>query len=346
MSKDGNAQSKTKRSVKEKAKDSIIEAVKFVSPLCDDKSDIARYLTIRDRWLIAYDGITAAGTLIDESMNASPDAALFLAALKAAKAGATLTLDGTVLTVKAGRFSARVPCLPQEAGNPIEPDPQTHFIDDRFKEAFETLSKIVLDGGDEIRSSIAIINDSMYSTNGRVLMQYWHSFELPISVMIPKASARFVASTDKFIVGIGASTNSVTFHFDDGSWVKTNLYNKQPPDYNRILTPEAPLSVKEIPEELWTGLSALKKFCSDDRIYVYNKGLRTHFKQNLSSVYEFEGLEGLEEFEVDQLQSFESLFTHIDMTSSSRVIYLFGNAHNVRGCISKFPKETEEDIPF
>ena len=89
--------------------------------------------------------------------------------------------------------------------------------------------------------------------------------------------------------GLGYSKSSVTFWFEDTSWIKTQLYNEKWPNVARIFntqhTPSIPL-----PQHLWAAIDAVKDFSPDGNLYARSGCLASHAQEGVGASFECEGI--------------------------------------------------------
>ena len=63
-----------------------------------------------------------------------------------------------------------------------------------------------------------------------MLMEAWHGLDLPPNVPLPKQFVAALVKQKKNLTGFGFSRSSATFYFEDGCWLRTQLYSDEWPD--------------------------------------------------------------------------------------------------------------------
>src|SRR5690349_12164751 len=114
---------------------SLLRALDFVAVAQKDKgAPYQTHVALTRNTAIAFDGVLAAGHIIEEDLTASPHTLTLVNALNKAEGVLSVTqLDSGRLSVKAGKFKALVPCLPDATLPGIGPDPRVGVIDNRIR---------------------------------------------------------------------------------------------------------------------------------------------------------------------------------------------------------------------
>ncbi|WLJ71055.1 hypothetical protein [Sphingomonas phage Kimi] len=324
------------RKKKEKTVSRISEAVSFVMPATQPgKLDYQQYIRISGGFAVAFDGTIAAGFPVEEELTVCPQADKLDAALK--KCGTDLTiavLPSGSLSVKGGKLRAVVPCL-ADTGilPPVFPDPPVAVITDELKEGFKALAKLANDKAETVlEASILLQSMSMVATNRIVMLEYWHGIDLPPGLVIPKAFASAVVKQTVPLTGFGFGPHSVTFHYENGAWLRTQLFQDQYPDYRRIMdVPSYPIPT---PEGLLDAIEAVASFSDSDTVLIRNGRVTTNREDEIGAQHEVAGLEingDYRAFAPSLFKKIASFCETIDLNTYDDRAFFFGGS--VRGAI-------------
>src|SRR6266403_6010754 len=222
----------------------LLEALSFCS--CVSEKLGASYEThigLRGNWAIAFNGIVAAGSPIPEDVLCHPHNLLLIEALSKCDENFSLTqLDNSKLSIKSGKFKAVVPCLDPALMQSASPDPQIVAITNKFKEAIEAVGVLASENAQDVLTASVLMNGpSVIATNRRMIFEYWHGLDLPPNVPLPKQFVAALIKQKKNLSGFGFSRSSATFYFEDGCWLRTQLYSDTWADISNSLDREANL---------------------------------------------------------------------------------------------------------
>lgn len=284
---------------------------------------------IEDGCVSATDGMISAGCRIEEDLKCKPNTALLIAALsKCNKAISITQLNESTLSVKSGRFKAKVPCFEFDLPT-VSFDTLSHNVEPSFLKILSKLVSLADKSSGDRWASIFINGGSAFATDGRLFIEIWHGVNLP-AFSIPVDSCKRLLKVKGNLCSIGCSTESVTFNFDNDVWFKTPLSLIEPPLVDEILNVQT--SPVPLEKEVIEGFRSVAPFCE-----TFIK-----FESNLiSSIGEFSGNAT---FEVDT-PSINSIFskelfsmiindiTTVDFNTSETLVYFFGD--NMRGVLAK-----------
>jgi hypothetical protein len=279
-------------------------------------------------WAVAYDGILTAATRIVEDLTCCPHTQRLIDTLKRCKGGMTIAATEHKLKIASGGLLAYVPCIAGDLMADSQPDPVIATIDDRIKQGFDKVMRLASDNAQHVvTSSILLRAGSMLATDRHVMLEFWHGNDLPPDLVIPKTFAAAVAKTIKPLARLGYSPTSVTFWFEDQSWIKTQLYSDPWPKIEIFDGNEYQFSA--IPAEFWEGLAAVAPHCDDSRIHFLKDALRSHKENEVGAGYLVPGLAEDWCFNPKHLLQMQGLMTHYDLGFDNGIAYFLGE--NIRG---------------
>jgi hypothetical protein len=291
------------------------------------------YCVLGNRAATAFNGLLAAGQVIEEDISICPHTVKLTAALSKCGESLSITqLDNYKLSIKSENFKAVIPCAEPMAMTYAQPDSPTIIINDNLKKGFEAVQILVADNSEHVvTASVLLKTNSMYSTNREVLFEYWHGIDMPGEYPIPKAALAAILKSGKSLDKMGYSATSVTFWFTDGSWIRTQMYNDKWPDITKLINlPSKPIPV---PPMLFVGIDAIKPFAHKSSRIMINEGqLATEEVDGAGATYAVEGLPKGISVNYKYMQLIEPYATLIDLNVSQSYVYFFGD--NIRGVIA------------
>lgn len=316
----------------------LLAALEFCS--CVSEKLGASYEThigLRNNWAIAFNGIVAAGNPIAEDITCFPHNLLLIEALSKCDDNFTLTqLDNGRLSIKSGKFKAVVPCLDPALMQTAVPDPMIVGITNKFKEAVEAVGVLASENAQHVLTASVLMNgQSVISTNRVMIMESWHGLDLPPNVPLPKQFVAALVKQKKNLVGFGFSNNSATFYFEDGCWLRTQLYSDEWPDVSGILNREA--NLWSIDPNFFKSLEAVIPFSEDGNIYSDTNLLMSHADHGVGATFECNGIPKGFVYPAKQLMLMKPYCKKVDFMASGvhdSIYCLVFEGEQVRGVIS------------
>jgi hypothetical protein len=265
----------------------LLNALKFLSLITKDTgSPMETHVILANKQAVASNGILSAGHKIEEDLTACPNNRLLIEALSRCKSEYSITqLDNNRIAISSGKFKANLPCLDVAQLAWAIPDEPIAVINDELKKAIEATSVLANESGEFVYNRSVLLNGpSVIGTNGKVMLEYWHGIDLPTNLAIPKSFANLL-KTEKTLSRFGFSSGSVTLWFEDGNWIKTQLFADQWPNINQILNVETkPI---DVPAELFVGLDAVAPFAPESLVRFADGCIKSNDEQ---ASYEVAGL--------------------------------------------------------
>jgi hypothetical protein len=309
--------SRAPRSKSTAIKSRLLEALEFCSCVSEKVGvPYETHIGLRNNWAIAFNGIVAAGSPISEDIVAYPHTLMLVEALSKCDENFTITqLDNGRLSIKSGKFKVIVPCLDPQLMQNAFPDPVVVGLDNRFKAAVEAVGVLASENAQHVlTASVLMHGASVISTNRVMIMEYWHGLDLPPGVPLPKQFVAALVKQKKNLTGFGFSSNSATFHFEDGCWIKTQLYSDEWPDVSKILNREANLWA--IDGGFYKALDAVAPFSEDGNVYSDLNLLMSHQDSALGATHECAGIPKGFVYPIKQLQIIKPHVEKIDWMAS------------------------------
>jgi hypothetical protein len=321
------------RKSKSKTSEGLVAALNFISTAQVKESDISykSHCIIHNKTITAFDGVLTVGCKITEELEICPQTYKLISALESTTKEVSMTeLDGR-LSVKSGSFSCFVPCFHEGMPN-LAPDLPLCAISDVLRTGFETISGFTVDSEKKriVETSILLQANSMVASDGAVMLEFWYGLNLPTCVL-PKSFITAIINCKKKIVAFGYSGNSCTFHFEDESWIKTQLFEEKWPDISKIFKECKP---EPLPKGFYEALVKIEPFSEGkdaEKVVYFNEGmLQSHRDKNVGACEELEGIKHGTAFNIKRLKRIQHCIETVDFYSHNAAFF-FGT--NVRGCL-------------
>ena len=320
------------RPKKETPNDRLINALKFIAMAQKAKgSDLECFFRANGNQITASNGILTAGHIIEEELEAQPHTMKMIAALSNCGKNLSITqLEQNRIAIRSGKYSAQIPCCVQELDN-YYPDPNEIQITDILRTGFELIGQLAQDVAQSVMtSSILLQSGSMVSTNGGTALEYWHGINLP-TLVIPKSFASAVCRTKKKLSGLGFSNKSVTVWFEDGSWLKTQLFADSWQDVSGIFDAPEDIVIIDLPKKFYPAVHAVQDFAEEGKekgnVYISDKGIGSHVDKEAGAFYAIPKLGNIC-VPIRQLKNIERCCNQIGFYDKTK-LYFFGD--NLRG---------------
>lgn len=311
---------------------SLLSALKFIGLITKEIGTPSEtHVRLQSNWATASNGVLALGHPIIDSLNCCPQNILLVNALSKCTNDIQFENLENCLSIKSGKLKAIIPCLAPDLVNCIGPDNPVCAIDDRLKEGFSIVGMSAIDNNNQTiyNASILLNGRSIVGTDGKVLIEYWHGIPLPTGLPIPKNIIGPITKTTKKLAQFGMSETSVTFWFEDHSWIKSQLYVEEWPDISKIF--DKPSHQQPIPKGFYDGLDAIKGF-TDALVYFGPGIVRSHPDDAVGASYAVEGLPAGPVFNLKQLLMIKPYIETVDFQVVGPMLLWYGQ--NVRGAIT------------
>jgi hypothetical protein len=342
---------------KQEERSQLVQVLQFLDLTWKAGEDQAMYCMMGEHSARSFNSVIAAGTSIEEDLQACPQTALMLAAILRCPDGYVITqLSPEKLHVRSvepdGRsdFEAYIPCIaPASLSWPI-PDAPVAAIDDRLIEALQKVAPLLSATGETlVEQSIQLNAGSCMATNRSVILEAWHGFDLPSGLLLPKAIIVAIRKTKKKLSAFGYSPVTATFYFEDSTWLRTQLFQGKWPEIKKHL--DAQTCTRPVPPELFKAAKKVSPFSGNGSVYVKGDLISSHpfnVKEEGSSLKLPIGSEHRERsYDAKNLSLIAKHVTQWDETMRDDGTYFTGE--NIRGLIHhQGPSNVieDDDIPF
>ena len=322
---------KSKSSQNEEAH-KLIEALKFVA-MAQSKAGTPyqTHCVIKDGYIFGFDGVVTVGTPLNIDLQCCPHTYSLMQALNNCGADLTVTNETLNLTIKSGRYKAVIECYPMEKMVVNAPDDKFVQVTDAIKEGFNIAAKIA-GGATAMTNAILLKGNVLAATDRFALVEYWHGYDGIPPVLVPKRTAELVASCAKPLTHIGGSSHSVTFHFDDGSFIRSGLVDGMYPNYEAVLAFDG--VALPPPVEFFEAVEKIGAFTESGQIYFTKGKVCSKVTPELGSSYDIDNLPEDVSINSKYLNTLKPCISIMAMHSNEKGFYVHFFGNNVRGVVA------------
>lgn len=335
-----------------KVTDSLLDAAKFCAPGYKEGGEsYSTTAMIYGKYLTTFSGVVMYGHPINLDFAALPDFRAFYAALKASDGKDTqiTQLDPGRLSIKSKGFRTVVPCL-TDAAQVSRPatDAPVAMLDSRMREAFEVVKQFVSKTGENILDSAALMdNGRITATDRKLIVCYNHGIPFP-RMTVPADFIEAVLKSTKPLVSFGFSAGSVTFYYDDGAFIRSNLYAEDYPDVESVW-PSDWNGMQQLPDTFFDSLDKISPFVTErgngSFAVMKENRFQTHPEDDIGTQVDCPGvLAANVGIDVDRFRKLRGKITHVDFVSDKNKAKFFGE--NIFGlCVQAVFYEAEDPAP-
>ncbi len=216
-----------------------------------------------------FNGYMALSAPVPLDLEAMPRADTFYKALSACGEAVSLRMTPAGrLHIVSGGFSAFIQCIDKEVFE-ATPVGVMYPCPPGLLDAFKRLLPIISEDATRPWAMGLLVDRGTYTaTNNVVIFQVWDGHSLP-TFNCPRFAVAEVCRIGEMPTGVQIDGSSVTFHYDDGRWLRTQLLvSEWPADkMNEVLS--RPAAPQPVPEELAPALDRLRPFITSDWAPVY-----------------------------------------------------------------------------
>lgn len=319
----------------------MIDALKFVQGAVA-KKDFAPVLThfhIHAGRVLGYNGSLALSSPIELDFTCSPQAAELVKSLQLCGTAISVTqLPNGSLAIKSGKFKTVV----QSSTDPyptVEPIGHSVAIPGELLPVLEVLRPFISEDASRPWSrGILLRANSAWATNNVVVVQRWMGYGFPVDVNLSAATVDELLrigeepiAAQLEISEADDTSSSITFHFKDHRWLKSDLLSTAwPASVGPLL--DGPAEMEALPDELWDALKMIKSFTdASGAVFLSPGAISTCQNMEDGTVIEVRGLTHKGIFGWKYLSQLEKVVEAIDLTAWPRPCLFKGD--KLRGAI-------------
>ena len=235
------------------------------------------------------------------------------------------------LSIRSGAFKAFVDCV---EGDTPHVDPEGDPIDINGPALLTALKTVWPFIGDDASrpwtNGVLLRDQSAFATNNVTLVEYWVGSAFPKSINIPRAAIKEMLRIDEPPIGAQIAENSITFHYQDGRWIRSQLYSTDWPDLTKVL--DKPSNPVPMDERLFAALAKIKSFTDKNgRVLIGGGRVRTHDDDNTGAGVEIPDMQWDGVYNIEMLNLLEGVVTRIDWSLYPAPCLFYGD--RIRGAI-------------
>lgn len=296
----------------------LLSALKFVqgSVARKELQEGLTHFRIVNGTVRGFNGTISLCSPVPLNIDCTPKADPMIKAIAACDEAVQMTmLANGKLSIKSGGFKVSIDTLQKPTAH-VEPEGDVYKIDgETFISGLTRVLPFVSDDASRPWScGVLVKQGSMYATNNASLIQYWFGSVFPVDCVVPRMAIKELMRIKRPPVSIQCTDTSMTFHYDDGCWLRTQLLELKWPNIDKIIEKtEKDAKPYNIDEELFNCLEKIKPFAERDfRVYLENGMARTHYEEmdGASSLFRESKTVGV--YNIDLLMQLKNLATDWD----------------------------------
>lgn len=318
---------------------SLMEALKYVSMGQKPKGEVYQtHCAIWNGHVMALDGVLTVGHKIAAEITACPNTAKFIDALSKCETELAITQpDEHKLTIKSGRYSANVPCVPWATIPESWPNPPTVEVSDKVKTALCNAGAFIEEGAQRVHCAAALLQSgTAVGTDGKILFEQFHGANIGAQLLIPKRAIDALAKSNKTLAKIGFSDSSVTFWNEDDSFIKSQIYNEQYVQYAALFN-GADKSPWPIPQGLFEAIRKVESFSDSGQVFFRGGKVHSHPYDGQGASFEVDALTNDMSFASERILQVEAFteFAQFDVQKARMFFYSTDIRGILMGCLLK-----------
>jgi hypothetical protein len=263
---------------------SFEKALDFLALTYKAGEDQSTYAFMEMGSAVTFNLTVGLGSPIDVDLAACPHIDLLRTAIQ--RCGQTFAITQLAvnkLLVRANDFHAYIPCV--VPGNLVWPSPDAMIapLNDDFLEALNKVAPMADTKAETVlECAIQLYDGSVLATNRSVVIEAWHGNPTPEGLLLPKVAAVLLRRAKKHLQGFGFSPTTMTFHFTDGCWLRSQLYQDRLPNIKRHIEGASQDHLHDIPYDFFPAVDKVAPFSASGNVWV---------EQNLVSSHPFDAKE-------------------------------------------------------
>lgn len=313
----------------------MLKALKFVQGAVS-KKDFLPALThfrIQNGTVRSYNGIMALCTPIALDIDCIPKAETLVKAIGHCDDTVSLSITPTGrLSVRSGSFKALIDCVQEETPHVLPEGEEVEINGEDLLRAFDIIYPFI--GDDASRpwtNGVLLDGQSAFATNNVTLIQYWVGANFPKVCNIPRVCIKEMLRIGEPPSRAQIAENSITFHYTENRWIRSQLFSTEWPDINKILNIET-ASLAPIDELVFSGLEKIKPFVDKTgKVFMRGGYLATSATPDEGAEFYVPGMKDEGIFNIEMFQILQGVVKTIDFSLYPKPCLFMGD--RLRGAI-------------
>lgn len=229
---------------------------------------------LKDAYAVAFNKIVGVGYHTGiEALDACVETAALGEALRNFKEGHSATMQGMDLSLQMGAINVPLPCINVALLDPVYPDPINHPVAAGINEGCVSVKRLIKQSETLLESTMLLGNGNLVVTDKKMLVEYWHGARIDRPVVIPKNAVDVLAKIKTPMRGVGYGDSRITFTFADNSWLRTQTYDYEFPDFGKYFA--QPTHAVDLPALFFSAVKDLLPHADNEILYVLGSKLCT-----------------------------------------------------------------------
>lgn len=308
----------------------MLDSLKFVKGSVAKKDPVPAltHFSIKSGVIRGYNGLICMAAPIPLALDCQPKAIPFTKAIEICEGldstpAFSMTAGGK-LTVKSGSFKVHIECIMDEFP-PIEPEGERIPVQPGLLDALRALAPMIAEDASRPWARGILLRDgSAFATNNVVIGEYWIGYKMPFDMNVPEECIKEVLRVKQEPCAISATARSITFHYEDGRWIKSQLLTTDWPSIAPVLN--KPSNPAPLPPDFFNILGRIAPYADQSRrVFIRGDTLSTHTEEGVgaSATVDAEiAQRGV--YNVDLLRSLDGLVARIDFSLYPQPCLFFG----------------------
>lgn len=236
------------------------------------RSEGANFFAIRNQRVTVFNGTLALSAPLNLSFNTAPLGVPFMRAIEACEDTISITQESkSKLVVRSGKFKASVPCVEASTIPQVKPEGLT-FTPQGLVATFTVLKPFVCsDPAKPTVRSILLNGRSAYATNNICIVQHWLGTDFPLA-NVPVEFIEEVCRIKEEPSKVQISEGSITFHYPDTRWIRSQLIAAEWPNVAGILNQAWTDEMEPVSDEFKEACLKLGKYVGKSTGKTYFRG--------------------------------------------------------------------------
>jgi hypothetical protein len=237
------------------------------------------------------------------------------------------------LRILNGPYKTTIECIDEETPHVHPAGEFVHFTGTPIRQALMAVEPFIGNDASRLWANGVLLSDkSCFATNNVCLVEYWIGTQLPFTINLPHDAVDEIIRIQDEPTHAQLTENSITFHYADGRWIRSGLYEKEQVSiFKKIL--EADSNPKPIAENFFHALQSIKPFVNkQNEVYFRNGAIWTsHDDEGSAASYELLDFQHKGCYALPMLELLKGTMHSIDLSLYPAACMFFGD--NLRGAI-------------